>query len=89
MSQFSQYNTNLSKKEQEQFSKYLHICEQLLTHTSPPLVRSSSIETDEIFKTPIPRTVYVRIFQKVLHIYGFKQEIRVEPRSSIYDGKYL
>jgi len=80
----------LSETEQQHFLSYIEKLNPYLpTDTQDTAVAQKNIQVREfeIGNIQIPQSEYVEIFQKIFDIYDIKKEIRIEERSSIYDGE--
>lgn len=89
---FQQEKSKLTPEEQEQFLKFLQTLKNTfpyLSWTEEPMEKSKKKlpETPEVLKKEITRENYVKVFKIIFEIYDIKKEIKIEERSSIYDGE--
>lgn len=85
---FEEQKEKLTPEEQEKILKYLSILKNKFSSIDENMeIKETHIEIDNILKKDILREDYVKILQMVMNIYAIDKPIKVEERSSIYDGE--
>jgi hypothetical protein len=88
---FQTKKQKLTLEEQERFSGYLQILKQnfpYIVDTKETLVKvTQKKENSEVLKQEISRENYTKVLKLAMEMYGIEKPVRVEERSSIYDGE--
>lgn len=81
----------LTLEEQERFSGYLQILKEkfpYIVDTKETLVKvTQKKENSEVLKQEISRENYTKVLKLAMEMYDIEKPVRVEERSSIYDGE--
>ncbi len=78
----------LTQEEQNRFLRYIQILKERFSLSAQNWkLDEEKIKTSEVLTSEISREDYTKIFKLVMGIYGIDKPVKIEKRSSIYDGE--